>query len=129
MTWPIGSPATVSGTAAAQGFFTPFVGYNFGGDSVNCASFRNCDDKRTNIGMAFGSTRRFAGTEQELAYVRHFFGETRLIQTSVISTAIRISTTQSALRGSRTRSSSIFAPALKRTGPESRPAPSGPLPG
>lgn len=67
---------TVSEKAAAQGFFTPFLGYNFGGDSVNCASFRNCDDKRTNIGMAFGTTRRFAGTEQELAYVRHFFGDT-----------------------------------------------------
>jgi opacity protein-like surface antigen len=64
---------TVTGTATAQAFFTPFVGYNFGGDSVNCASFSNCDDKRMNIGMSFGSTGRFAGTEQELSYVRHFF--------------------------------------------------------
>lgn len=67
---------TNAGTATAQGFFTPFAGYNFGGDSVNCASLRNCDDKRMNIGMAFGSTRRIFGTEQEVAYVRHFFGDT-----------------------------------------------------
>jgi hypothetical protein len=67
---------TIPGTAAAQGFFTPFVGYNFGGDSVNCASLRSCDDRRLNIGMAFGSTRRFAGTEQDLSYVPHFFGDT-----------------------------------------------------
>ena len=67
---------TVSGTAAAQGFFTPFVGYNFGGDSVNCVSLRQCDDKRMNVGMSFGKTSRFVGTEQELAYVRNFFGDT-----------------------------------------------------
>ena len=64
---------TVTGTATAQGFFTPFVGYNFGGDSVNCPSFSNCDDKRMNIGMSFGTTGRFAGTEQEISYARHFF--------------------------------------------------------
>ena len=64
---------TVSGSAAAQGFFTPFVGSNFGGDSVNCASLRQCDDKRMNVGISFGKTNRFLGTEQELAYVRHFF--------------------------------------------------------
>ena len=64
---------TLTGTATAQAFFSPFAGYNFGGDSVNCASFSNCEDKRMNIGMAFGSTGRFAGTEQELSYARHFF--------------------------------------------------------
>ena len=64
---------TLSGTATAQPFFTPFDGYNFGGDSVDCASLSNCNDKRMNIGMGFGSTGRFAGTEQELSYARHFF--------------------------------------------------------
>lgn len=67
---------TTTGTAAAQSFFTPFVGYNFGGDSVNCVSLRNCDDKRVNIGLSIGSTGRFAGAEQDLSYVPHFFGDT-----------------------------------------------------
>ena len=44
--------------AAAQGYFTPYVGYNFGGDSVNCVSLRNCDEKRTNLGISFGKTGR-----------------------------------------------------------------------
>ena len=40
--------------AAAQGFFTPFAGYNYGGDSVNCVSLRDCDERRTNLGISFG---------------------------------------------------------------------------
>jgi hypothetical protein len=62
--------------AAAQGFFTPFAGYNYGGDSVNCISLRNCDERRTNLGISFGKTSRFAGTEQDIGYASNFFGET-----------------------------------------------------
>ena len=68
--------ATVTVPAAAQGFFSPFVGYNFGGDSVNCVSLRNCDERHTNLGISFGNTGRVAGTEQDIGYARHFFGET-----------------------------------------------------
>ena len=68
--------AAMTVPAAAQGFFTPFAGYNFGGDSVNCVSLRNCDERRTNLGMSFGSTGRLAGTEQDIGYARHFFGDT-----------------------------------------------------
>jgi hypothetical protein len=67
---------TVTVPAAAQGFFSPFVGYNFGGDSVNCVSLRNCDERHTNLGISFGSTSRFAGTEQDIGYAPNFFGET-----------------------------------------------------
>lgn len=67
--------ATMSGTARAQGYFTPFVGYNFGGNSVNCASFSNCDEKRKLFGISFGTMRQVVGTEQDIAYARHFFGD------------------------------------------------------
>jgi len=34
--------------ARADGFITPYYGFNFGGDS-NCARFTNCEDKRKNL--------------------------------------------------------------------------------
>jgi hypothetical protein len=68
--------AAMTVPAAAQGFFTPFVGYNFGGDSVNCVSLGNCDERHTNLGISFGKTGRYSGTEQDIGYARHFFGET-----------------------------------------------------
>ena len=64
--------ATVQGTAWSQSYFTPFIGYNFGGDSVNCVSLRNCDDKRTNFGVSIGKTNGIFGVEQDIGYVRHF---------------------------------------------------------
>ena len=36
--------------ARADGFISPFIGYNFGGDSQNCVSLTNCDERRTNWG-------------------------------------------------------------------------------
>jgi hypothetical protein len=68
--------ATMTVAAAALGFFTPFAGYNYGGDSVNCVSLRNCDERRTNLGISFGKTGQYSGTEQDISYARHFFGET-----------------------------------------------------
>ena len=68
--------ASTTGTALAQQFVTPFIGYNFGGNSVNCESFRNCDVKRTNIGVSMGKTNRLFGVEQDISYARHFFGDT-----------------------------------------------------
>ena len=63
--------------ARAQGFITPFLGFNFGGDSAaNCATFRDCEEKRMNWGLAFGSTRGILGFEEEVAYAKDFFGKT-----------------------------------------------------
>jgi hypothetical protein len=67
--------ATITAPAAAQGFFTPFIGYNFGGDSVKCDSLFNCAEKHTNVGISLGRTRGIVGTEQDIAYVPHFFGD------------------------------------------------------
>jgi hypothetical protein len=65
----------VAGTARAQGFLTPFIGYNFGGDAVNCLSLRNCDEKHKIVGVSLGKTHGVFGTEQDIAYARHFFGD------------------------------------------------------
>jgi hypothetical protein len=68
----------VSSTPArAQGFITPFLGFNFGGDSgASCVSLTNCEDKRLNWGVGLGTTHGILGFEEEIAYAKNFFGET-----------------------------------------------------
>jgi len=60
--------------ARADGFISPYVGYNFGGDSQNCVSLRNCEEHRTNWGVAFGSTGGLFGFEEDIGYAPDFFG-------------------------------------------------------
>ena len=62
--------------ARADGFITPYIGFNFGGDSANCATFSNCEEKRTNWGVTFGSTSGIFGIEEDIGYAPQFFGKT-----------------------------------------------------
>ena len=62
--------------ARGQGFISPFGGYNFGGDSANCASVQNCEEKRLNLGVSVGTTHGIFGFEEDIAYARDFFGKT-----------------------------------------------------
>ena len=71
--------------ARAEGFFTPFVGYNFGGDSSNCASLAACDDKRTNFGVSFGTMGAAFGFEEDVAFAQDFFGKVPGKDTSVFT--------------------------------------------
>ena len=52
--------------AHAQGFVSPFIGYDFGGDA-GCPSITNCDDKHVNYGVSFGALVKFIGFEVEIA--------------------------------------------------------------
>jgi opacity protein-like surface antigen len=61
--------------ARAEGFFVPYIGFNYGGNSSNCASFNNCEDKHTNFGVAFGGMGKVIGFEQDIAYAKDFFGK------------------------------------------------------
>jgi hypothetical protein len=65
----------MAGTAWSQSFFTPFVGYNYGGDSINCIGLRNCEEKHKNFGISVGKTNGIFGIEQDIAYAPHFFGD------------------------------------------------------
>ena len=63
--------------APAQGFIAPFLGFTYGGDvAADCASLTNCEDKRTNWGVAFGSMNGILGFEEEIGYAKDFFGQT-----------------------------------------------------
>ena len=61
--------------ARADNFISPFVGFNFGGDSANCASLTNCDEKRLNWGVSLGSMNGAFGVEEDIAYAPNFFGK------------------------------------------------------
>jgi opacity protein-like surface antigen len=74
----------VPGTAHAQGFISPFIGFDFGGDS-GCPTASDCEDKNSNIGVAFGSMGGVVGFEAELGYARAFFGETPDTGSSVLT--------------------------------------------
>ena len=58
----------------AQGYISPFIGFDFGGDS-GCPTASGCEDRNSNIGVAFGTMGAVVGFEAELGYARDFFGE------------------------------------------------------
>jgi opacity protein-like surface antigen len=68
--------AGVATPARADGFITPFIGFNFGGDSSNCASLTNCEDKRTSFGVSLGTVGGVFGFEEDIGYTPDFFGKT-----------------------------------------------------
>lgn len=72
-----------STAARAQGFISPFAGYNFGGDS-GCLTVSNCEDKKLNLGVALG-TAGVIGFEEEFAYAKNFFGDIPGAKTSVLT--------------------------------------------
>ena len=76
--------ATTPAAASAQGFISPLLGFDFGGDS-GCPEISNCEDKKLNIGVAVGSLGNVVGTELEFAYASDFFGEIPDVSSSVLT--------------------------------------------
>ena len=70
--------------ASAQAYISPFIGYNFGGDS-GCPEISDCEDKKRNLGVSFGSIGSVIGSELEFSYIDNFFGETPGVSTSVLT--------------------------------------------
>ena len=70
--------------AHAQGFVSPFIGYNFSGDS-GCPQITNCEDKHVNWGVGFGALGSIVGFEAEYARTSDFFGDTPNQSTDVVT--------------------------------------------
>ena len=70
--------------AHAQGFISPLVGYNFGGDA-GCPNPTNCEDKKLNAGVALGAMGSLFGIEEEFAYSKDFFGSSPNRSSSVLT--------------------------------------------
>ncbi len=65
-------------SARAQGYFAPFLGFDFGGDAGKCGGtgVTSCSTSRTAYGFAAGSlSHGIFGGEIDLGYAPHFFGE------------------------------------------------------
>jgi opacity protein-like surface antigen len=74
------------GEARAQGFVSPSVGFNFGGDVTNCESVSDCEVRRAGYGVGLGYLGRLFGFEQEVTYTPRFFGESGLAGESAVTT-------------------------------------------
>ena len=59
--------------ARAQGFVSPLIGYDFGGDS-GCPQITGCEDKKLNVGVGLGTFGPILGFELDISYARNFFG-------------------------------------------------------
>ena len=70
--------------ARAQGFISPLIGYDFGGDS-GCPNLSDCQDKRTNVSVSFGVMGNVFGFEEEVAYAPNFFGNAPGLSSSVLT--------------------------------------------
>jgi opacity protein-like surface antigen len=73
-------------TASAQGYISPVIGYDFGGDS-GCPeiSFSACEDHNLNWGVSVGSLGSILASELELAYAKNFFGDIPGVSSSVLT--------------------------------------------
>ena len=76
--------AMMPAPASAQGFISPFLGYNYSGDA-GCPSFRGCEDKNLNWGASLGSLGRAAGFELEFSYANDFYGRSEAYSSSVFT--------------------------------------------
>ena len=70
--------------ARADGFISPLVGFDFGGDA-NCPAINNCQEKRLNYGVSLGAVGSVFGFEEEFAYASDFFGTAPNLKSSVVT--------------------------------------------
>ena len=75
---------TAARESSAQGYISPYIGYDFGGDS-GCPAISGCTDKNMNLGVSFGSLGSVFGSELDIGYARNFFGETPGVKSSVLT--------------------------------------------
>jgi opacity protein-like surface antigen len=71
-------------TSRAQGFISPLIGFNFGGDA-NCPNVTGCQEKRLNFGVSLGKMGSVFGFEEEFAYAKDFFGTAPTLNSSVLT--------------------------------------------
>jgi len=76
--------AAVAPRAHAEGFISPLIGFDFGGDAA-CPALQGCQDKRINYGVALGATGNIFGFEEEFAYAQDFFGTAPNLKSSVLT--------------------------------------------
>ena len=71
-------------SARAQGFVSPLIGYDFGGDS-GCPEITGCEDKKLNVGVGVGTLGPIIGVELDISYAKDFFGSAPGFSSSVLT--------------------------------------------
>ena len=74
-------------SARAEGFISPLIGFNFGGNA-SCPAIQGCEDKRMNYGIALGAEGSIFGFEEEFAYAKDFFGTSPALKNSSVLTVM-----------------------------------------
>ena len=80
----IGIMIGTASMARAQGFISPLIGLDFGGDA-QCLNLTGCQDKTTNVSVSFGAMGSVLGFEEEIAYAPSFFGNATGLSSSVLT--------------------------------------------
>jgi opacity protein-like surface antigen len=79
----------IAAPALADGFVTPSVGANFGGDAGSCASATGCSSKHLTYGVALGyMSGGILGVEEEVSYAPNFFGRVPTFGNNSVLTAM-----------------------------------------
>src|SRR5476651_196769 len=80
----IGIAIGTAAPARAQGFISPLIGLDFGGDA-QCPNLTGCQDKKINASVSFGAMGNVLGFEEEVAYAPDFFGNAAGLSSSVLT--------------------------------------------
>ena len=78
-----------AGQARAQGFISPFIGANFGGNAGECADVVDCTSKQFVWGVSAGFLAGgIFGLEGDFGYAPKFFGEGDALEDNYVLTAM-----------------------------------------
>ena len=80
----IGNTIGTAAPARAQGFISPLIGLDFGGDA-QCPNLTGCQDKKINASVSVGAMGNVLGFEEEVAYAPDFFGNAAGLSSSVLT--------------------------------------------
>jgi opacity protein-like surface antigen len=79
----------IAAPAGADGFVTPSIGGNFGGDAGSCASATSCSSKHLTYGVAGGFMGAgILGVEENVSYAPNFFGDVPAFGQNSVLTAM-----------------------------------------
>lgn len=80
--------AATAAPARAQSYFSPFIGYDTGGDAGTCLpAAPNCDQKKTSYGASLGHIfGGLFGFEEDFGYAPDFFGESTNVTNNSVMT-------------------------------------------
>ena len=69
----------------AESFVTPFVGLSFGAQAGGCGNPAACEQRRTNWGVSAGTSHGIFGFEEDISYIKEFFGSQPGAQNAVLT--------------------------------------------